>query len=259
MSLLEGGMGDLYDAAGRGEIPAPSAAASATPRAAESVPPPAVAEEKAAEADGAEADEPEVAEELFVEETVVVEAVTPAEADGDDAPAESDTEGARLVALNMALNGTSREETDRYLAENFDLTDRDGLLDEVARNRRALRRPRNSARGRRSSGADAPSLLVPAGRRRALFAPAIAPAADAAVPKGFFGVMVSGPLDDARVDPGRPSGADEGLGRAVLACRTGVDRSSRHPGSSPWAATVRGAGRRARGCDVLEYALRAPG
>jgi hypothetical protein len=42
-----------------------------------------------------------------------------------------DTEGARLIALNMALNGTPREETDRYLAENFQLADRDGLLDEV--------------------------------------------------------------------------------------------------------------------------------
>ena len=37
----------------------------------------------------------------------------------------------RLIALNMALNGTPREETDRYLAENFKLTDRRGLLDEV--------------------------------------------------------------------------------------------------------------------------------
>ena len=44
---------------------------------------------------------------------------------------EADVEGARLVALNMALNGTSREETDRYLAENFDLADRGALLDEV--------------------------------------------------------------------------------------------------------------------------------
>jgi DivIVA domain-containing protein len=42
-----------------------------------------------------------------------------------------DTEGARLIALNMALNGTPREETDQYLAENFDLRDRDALLDEV--------------------------------------------------------------------------------------------------------------------------------
>ncbi len=42
-----------------------------------------------------------------------------------------DTEGARLIALNMALNGTPRDETDRYLAENFTLSDRTALLDEV--------------------------------------------------------------------------------------------------------------------------------
>ena len=44
---------------------------------------------------------------------------------------EADAEGARLIALNMALNGEPREATDRYLAENFDLSDRSGLLDEV--------------------------------------------------------------------------------------------------------------------------------
>jgi hypothetical protein len=42
-----------------------------------------------------------------------------------------DVEGARLIALNMALDGTSREETDRYLAANFKLSDRSALLDEV--------------------------------------------------------------------------------------------------------------------------------
>jgi hypothetical protein len=42
-----------------------------------------------------------------------------------------DAEGARLIALNMALNGTPREETARYLAENFQLADAGGLLDEV--------------------------------------------------------------------------------------------------------------------------------
>jgi hypothetical protein len=31
----------------------------------------------------------------------------------------------------MALNGTPRDETDRYLAENFELHDRARLLDEV--------------------------------------------------------------------------------------------------------------------------------
>jgi len=40
-------------------------------------------------------------------------------------------EGARLVALNMALSGTPRDETDRYLAENFAIEDRGAILDEV--------------------------------------------------------------------------------------------------------------------------------
>jgi hypothetical protein len=43
----------------------------------------------------------------------------------------ADVDGARLVALNMALNGTPRDETDRYLSENFQLDDRMTLLDEV--------------------------------------------------------------------------------------------------------------------------------
>ena len=47
----------------------------------------------------------------------------------DGAP--DDAEGARLIALNMALNGTPRDETAKYLSENFQLGDRDGLLDEV--------------------------------------------------------------------------------------------------------------------------------
>ena len=41
------------------------------------------------------------------------------------------SEGARLIALNMALNGTPRDETARYLSQNFDLDDQDALLDEV--------------------------------------------------------------------------------------------------------------------------------
>jgi DivIVA domain-containing protein len=42
-----------------------------------------------------------------------------------------DLDGARLIALNMALNGEPREQADRYLAENFQLADRQKLLDEV--------------------------------------------------------------------------------------------------------------------------------
>ena len=43
----------------------------------------------------------------------------------------ADSDGARLVALNMALSGSSREETDRYVAEHFDVPDRTALLDDV--------------------------------------------------------------------------------------------------------------------------------
>jgi hypothetical protein len=79
-------------------------------------------------------------EEVAVEERVVTTIVPePAPVPARDAGAraaaeaadEEDIEGARLIALNMALNGQSRAETDRYLAENFDLSNRSALLDEV--------------------------------------------------------------------------------------------------------------------------------
>ena len=74
----------------------------------------------------------EDADDVDFEDVDVPEPATDAGADGDGAASEDDDiEGARLIALNMALNGQSREETDKYLAENFDLTDRAALLDEV--------------------------------------------------------------------------------------------------------------------------------
>jgi hypothetical protein len=110
LSLLSGNMGELYAAAGK-----PSHAPAAAP------PPPLPPEAEV--------------EEIAVEEVLVVEAVEePAPADRDAplaADEDEDVEGARLIALNMALNGQSREETDRYLADNFDLSDRAALLDEV--------------------------------------------------------------------------------------------------------------------------------
>jgi hypothetical protein len=48
-----------------------------------------------------------------------------------EAPDDGDLDGARLIALNMALNGESREDADRYLAENFQLADRGKLINEV--------------------------------------------------------------------------------------------------------------------------------
>lgn len=53
------------------------------------------------------------------------EGVPEAGASGEEA------QNARLVALNMALNGASRDETQRYLAENFSIEDPKDLLDDV--------------------------------------------------------------------------------------------------------------------------------
>ncbi len=44
---------------------------------------------------------------------------------------EEDAAGVRLIALNMALDGTPREQTARFLAENFSVADPERLLDEV--------------------------------------------------------------------------------------------------------------------------------
>ncbi len=49
----------------------------------------------------------------------------------DDAAGAGGNEGARVIALNMALSGSTREETAAYLAENFELDDPEALLDDV--------------------------------------------------------------------------------------------------------------------------------
>jgi DivIVA domain-containing protein len=58
---------------------------------------------------------------------------TPAEepAKPEPEPEDGDLDGARLIALNMALNGESRADAERYLAEHFKLVDRAKLIDEV--------------------------------------------------------------------------------------------------------------------------------
>ncbi|MDX6691807.1 MAG: hypothetical protein QOG15_3264 [Solirubrobacteraceae bacterium] len=114
LSLLSGNMGELYDAAGETQAaPAPVAPAAPEPE---------------AELDVVVVEEVIVA---VVEEDAIDETPEEYAAEIDETPAEEDVEGARLIALNMALNGQSRAETDRYLAENFDLSDREALLDEV--------------------------------------------------------------------------------------------------------------------------------
>jgi DivIVA domain-containing protein len=116
LALLEGNMSEVQEATG--ERQRADAAESLTPRP-RRTPTRAIARDP----------EPEpFEEELEDAEDATAHRHAAATSNGDDS---SDSEGARLIALNMALNGTPREETDRYLAENFDLGDRDSLLDEV--------------------------------------------------------------------------------------------------------------------------------
>jgi hypothetical protein len=58
-------------------------------------------------------------------------AATPAARAAQPAVTPPGAEGARVIALNMALGGSSRDETASYLAENFELDDPGALLDEV--------------------------------------------------------------------------------------------------------------------------------
>lgn len=118
LQLLQGNLGELRSSAG------PKSSSAFEPE-------PAVPESAVAET---AAPEDEVLVEAVVEEaefdTATEDSTDGAAAEGDG-DGSDDTEGARLIALNMALNGTPREETDRYLAANFRLEDRDALLDEV--------------------------------------------------------------------------------------------------------------------------------
>jgi hypothetical protein len=126
LAAVETDMGELYDAAsGRGsdvvsavakdvpvpateepsypdDVPAPPVAATSPPPTSPSPPSPSA-------------------------QIPPVPALSPAQ----PAAGNGDLDGARLVALNMALNGDSREQTDRYLAENYEVADRQKLLDEV--------------------------------------------------------------------------------------------------------------------------------
>ena len=126
LSLLSGNMGELYDAAGRSSAPQGAAMPVEPVQPVEPVEPEiVVVEELAVAAFVAVEDEPvEDAIDEGFEDVVATD-------EADPAVAEEDVEGARLIALNMALNGQSRAETDRYLAENFDLSDRAALLDEI--------------------------------------------------------------------------------------------------------------------------------
>jgi hypothetical protein len=140
-------MGELYDAAsGRAAAEPPAGAQPGPP------PPPAVASSAFGPptpapprlASVAPAAPVEAAEEAALEQEPPVRAapqaarpepvIAPApEPESVPAPAgaNGDLDSARLVALNMALNGEPRASADRYLSENFQLADRAKLIDEV--------------------------------------------------------------------------------------------------------------------------------
>jgi hypothetical protein len=52
-------------------------------------------------------------------------------ANGGDAAASDDDAAVRLVAMKLALDGTSREAAGKQLAAEYDVADLDGLLDDV--------------------------------------------------------------------------------------------------------------------------------
>ncbi len=147
LSLLQGNLGDLYGAAGSSQAPAPPRPQDPErleppPEMPVVVPRPVTRQEIEPEVLDVLVVDPELdddeasgaaAPELSVPEPEPAPPATasePAQAP-ERRPSDGDVEGARLIALNMALNGQSREETDTYLRDNFDLDDRAALLDEV--------------------------------------------------------------------------------------------------------------------------------
>ena len=129
LQLLEGNLGEVRDAISPRPAFEPEPMVPAAPEPAAAAPPPAARPASPPPPPAPEPPAPTIVEEAY-EEELYEDDYAPGEqvggAEGDD-----DTEGARLIALNMALNGTPREETDRYLSENFTLADRAALLDEV--------------------------------------------------------------------------------------------------------------------------------
>lgn len=122
LSAVETGMGELYDSASGRTAPA-GAPIAPQPQA-------AVASAFQVELDDALGAAPMVPPGQM-DMPIGVPVGEPQPQAGAGAPAGTDVDGARLIALNMALNGESRADTERYLAENFELPDRLKLIDEV--------------------------------------------------------------------------------------------------------------------------------
>ncbi len=130
LDAVEANMGELYDAAAgrRAEASTERNGSGARPQSPSATPPPPATTTRAAPASGRPAEAP------------APTTPSPAPVAGSKAPAVAGHEAgaheggeydARLAALNMALNGDSREETERFIAENYEVADRKKLLDEV--------------------------------------------------------------------------------------------------------------------------------
>jgi len=137
LAAVETNMGELYDAASghAGGTPA-----TGNPAPAPAIPPPVAS--AAAPASVSAPAPPAPAPPIPAPPTPTPLRSVPAQPAAPEAPAAqaapaaaegsaADLDGARLIALNMALNGESRADADRYLAENFKLADRGKLIDEV--------------------------------------------------------------------------------------------------------------------------------
>ncbi len=159
LSAVEANMGELYDAASgqavtravaggspaRPDVPAPPAPPHPAPQLGDraTAPPiaPTASGAAAPQVRPAQADPPPLSLPDVAEPDVHVDPEAPprariapgaeAASSGARAPGNGDLDSARLIALNMALNGESREDADRYLAENFQLADRQKLVNEV--------------------------------------------------------------------------------------------------------------------------------
>jgi hypothetical protein len=114
LSAVETNMGELYDAA--------------SGRASAQAEPALTFERELGDAMAVPVDQPELPD---IQPSAPASAPAAVPEPAAAAPDATDMDGARLIALNMALNGESRSDTERYLAENFQLPDRVKLVDEV--------------------------------------------------------------------------------------------------------------------------------
>jgi hypothetical protein len=131
LEAVETNMGELYDAAsGKTVARAVSAEPPVTIQPVPPIPTPPAAQAAVTQSP---LSPPETTQaEVHVDpEAPQVAAAPPAAAPASPTAANGDLDGARLIALNMALNGESRADADRYLSENFQLADRGKLIDEV--------------------------------------------------------------------------------------------------------------------------------